>query len=213
MAFDKVIDSATLDADLTSVADAIRAKGGTSDALVFPAGFVSAVEAISAGGGLKFDMGSFTLSEDVSANLFTNPGNAVYGAPIPHNLGEIPDFIMVWTDHWAGLTADDTPPFTTQTMVGFIWLNGLTGMVGRASSAANYLNPVMVELNMTQNDYRISVAYPTSASYGYHNDRLPTAEYFRTYGKNNSTWWRGGVQYNYFVSKAWWNVGGVANAE
>ena len=38
-------------ADLSAVADAIRTKGGTSDALVFPSGFVSAVQAIQAGGG------------------------------------------------------------------------------------------------------------------------------------------------------------------
>ena len=36
---------------LVSVADAIRAKGGTSDALVFPDGFVSAISAIQTGGG------------------------------------------------------------------------------------------------------------------------------------------------------------------
>lgn len=51
MAYDKVIDSAELDADLTAVADAIRTKGGTSEALSFPDGFVSAVEGIQAGGG------------------------------------------------------------------------------------------------------------------------------------------------------------------
>lgn len=43
MAVDKLIDSAQLDADLTSVASAIRSKGGTSGSLVFPSGFVSAV--------------------------------------------------------------------------------------------------------------------------------------------------------------------------
>ena len=37
--------------DLVSVANAIRTKGGTSEALVFPDGFVSAVQAIQAGGG------------------------------------------------------------------------------------------------------------------------------------------------------------------
>lgn len=37
-------------ADLTAVADAIRAKGGTSGALAFPGGFVDAVRSIQAGG-------------------------------------------------------------------------------------------------------------------------------------------------------------------
>lgn len=36
-------------ADLTSVADAIRTKGGTSGQLVYPAGFVSAIQAIQTG--------------------------------------------------------------------------------------------------------------------------------------------------------------------
>ena len=38
-------------AELTSVADAIRAKGGTAAQLVYPDGFVSAINAIETGGG------------------------------------------------------------------------------------------------------------------------------------------------------------------
>ena len=51
MAIDKAIDSTQLDADLTSVANAIRTKGGTSASLAFPADFVSAIAAIPSGGG------------------------------------------------------------------------------------------------------------------------------------------------------------------
>ena len=51
MALDKLVDSSQLDADLTSVANAIRTKGGTSAQLSFPQGFVDAVGAISSGGG------------------------------------------------------------------------------------------------------------------------------------------------------------------
>lgn len=50
MAVDKLVDSTQLDSDLTSVANAIRTKGGTSAQLAFPAGFVSAVQAIPSGG-------------------------------------------------------------------------------------------------------------------------------------------------------------------
>ena len=46
MALDKLVDSAALDANLTSVANAIRAKGGISGPMAFPTGFVAAVEAI-----------------------------------------------------------------------------------------------------------------------------------------------------------------------
>lgn len=51
MALDTLVDSAQLDADLTSVANAIRAKTGGSAQLAFPAGFVSEIQAIPSGGG------------------------------------------------------------------------------------------------------------------------------------------------------------------
>lgn len=51
MAVDKLVDSTQLDADLTSVANAIRTKGGTSASLAFPADFVSAIADIPSGGG------------------------------------------------------------------------------------------------------------------------------------------------------------------
>ena len=56
MAVDKLVDSTQLDSDLTSVANAIRTKGGTSASLAFPEGFVSAVEAIPTGGGASYDL-------------------------------------------------------------------------------------------------------------------------------------------------------------
>ena len=51
MALDKVVDSAMLDAGMKSVADAIRAKAGTTDLLAWPDGFKAAVEGIQTGGG------------------------------------------------------------------------------------------------------------------------------------------------------------------
>lgn len=51
MSVDKLVDSTQLDSDLTSVANAIRTKGGTSASLAFPADFVSAIGAIPSGGG------------------------------------------------------------------------------------------------------------------------------------------------------------------
>ena len=51
MSADKLVDSTQLDNDLTSVANAIRAKSGGSGQLAFPAGFVSEIQAIPSGGG------------------------------------------------------------------------------------------------------------------------------------------------------------------
>lgn len=74
MALDKLVDSTQLDSDLTSVANAIRTKGGTSAQLAFPADFVSAVEAIPSGGGdpqedlLKLNSNTLTsFSADISS--------------------------------------------------------------------------------------------------------------------------------------------------
>ena len=50
MALDKVVDSAVLDAGMTVVADAIRAKAGITDQLVWPEGFKTAVDGIQTGG-------------------------------------------------------------------------------------------------------------------------------------------------------------------
>lgn len=50
MAVDKLVDSTQLDSDLTSVANAIRTKGGTSASLAFPSGFITAINNISGGG-------------------------------------------------------------------------------------------------------------------------------------------------------------------
>lgn len=73
MALDKVIDSAILDAELLTVADAIRAKGGTSDVLAFPEGFVSAVEAIAAGGGESGGIGAIKfVDEDITVEESTS---------------------------------------------------------------------------------------------------------------------------------------------
>ena len=72
MSVDKLVDSTQLDSDLTSIANAIRTKGGTSADLAFPAGFVSAVQAIPTGitptGTKQISItANGTTTEDVSA--------------------------------------------------------------------------------------------------------------------------------------------------
>jgi len=58
----------TTDTDLTSVANAIRTKGGTSANLTFPSGFVTAINAIPTGGG----------SQEVAATVYAaNSGNKI----------------------------------------------------------------------------------------------------------------------------------------
>ncbi len=49
MAYDKIVDSSALNADLTGIANAIRSKGGTSASLAFPAGFINAISQMETG--------------------------------------------------------------------------------------------------------------------------------------------------------------------
>ena len=73
MAIDKAIDSGALDASLTAVADAIRAKGGTNAALAFPDGFVSAIGAISTGSGAgnpNWGLGSNAVPSSLSGMFY-----------------------------------------------------------------------------------------------------------------------------------------------
>ena len=70
MAVDKLVDSSQLNADLTSVANAIRTKGGTSAQLAFPADFVSAIAAIPTGGGSSVKTGTVTPASRVNSVSF-----------------------------------------------------------------------------------------------------------------------------------------------
>lgn len=66
MSYRKVNDNS-----LASVADAIRSKGGTSGALVFPDGFVSAISAIQTGGGAPSRQAKLTItSTDYTGNCY-----------------------------------------------------------------------------------------------------------------------------------------------
>ena len=85
MAIDKAVDSAALNANLTTIANAIREKAGTSGALAFPAGFAEAIAGIKAGGDIKIAIGSVT---------YDNAGT-VNKAVITHNLGVVPNMFFM----------------------------------------------------------------------------------------------------------------------
>lgn len=63
MANYKIVDADQLDADMATVANAIRAKGGTSDPLAWPAGYKAAVEAISGDTSMEDGLIKRTLTE------------------------------------------------------------------------------------------------------------------------------------------------------
>ena len=200
MALDKVVDSAALDAEMTSVANAVRAKTGNTDMLAWPDGFLTAIAEITGGGGagLAYDMGEFVLDADTKV---------LHPPSLPHNLGEVPEFILVWTDDFVGLSEEN--PAAQQCNLGYIWLKNLCGLMQRLTSAATG-NALTVNLALNNADYRIQVGSPTSAVY---LTEQPTAEGLGLNQTGGNNYWRAGVTYKYFVSKAWWNTGGVANVE
>ena len=67
-------------ADLTAVADAIRAKGGISNPLVYPDGFVSAIQAIETGGGSGSDELVNSLIDRTISGEYVNNTVTLIGA-------------------------------------------------------------------------------------------------------------------------------------
>lgn len=94
MALDKLVDSTQLNTDLTSIANAIRTKGGTSAQLAFPQGFVSAIEAISGGGGVPgiadAEAGIITVETDIAT-----PANTATKLFPGLDLDFKPDFLWI----------------------------------------------------------------------------------------------------------------------
>ena len=65
--------------DLTKVASAIREKGGTSDPLVYPDGFVTAIQAIETGGGSGSDELVNSLVERTISGTYVNNTVTIIG--------------------------------------------------------------------------------------------------------------------------------------
>lgn len=85
-----------------SPSDVLKGKTFTSESGVQVEGTMEA----GGGNGLAYDMGEFVFDADtVNAGL------------VRHNLGEHPDFVLVWTDDFAGKANPDTGYATT---LGFV---------------------------------------------------------------------------------------------
>ena len=185
---------------LTNIADAIREKTGSTRTMNLEE-MAAAIAGITGGGGagLTYDMGEFVLDADTKA---------LKSPSIPHNLGEVPEFILVWTDDFAELSEEN--PAAQQYNLGYIWLKNLCGLMQNLTTTATG-NALTVNLILKSADYKIQVVSPNSVAY---LTAQPTAEGFglnQIAGLNH--YWRAGVTYKYFVSKAWWNIGGAVNAE
>lgn len=94
MAYDKVVDSAVLDAGLKQIADAIREKGGTSDNLDFPQAMADAIAAIEAGGGSLQATGDFSIIGSISGTY--TPSLPTYTIVVTVPSGITPKIIFMY---------------------------------------------------------------------------------------------------------------------
>ena len=138
MSVDKLVDSTQLDSDLTSVANAIRAKSGGSSSLAFPAGFVSEIGNIPSGGG-----GEVTL-HDYIVSTYDNP---LFTSYRDDNLTSLRTYALAYN-----------------TSIKRLVLPGLTGSAGGASMRGNaYLtmvdlgSPTLIDGLAFNGDSRLNV--------------------------------------------------------
>lgn len=105
MAVDKLVDSTQLEADLTSIANAIRSKSGGRESLAFPAGFVSEIGEIETGGITPTGTKQITITENgTTTEDVASYANAEITVNVPSSGGEepiIPDPIkdVVFVDY------------------------------------------------------------------------------------------------------------------
>lgn len=111
MALDALVDSTQLDSDLTSVANAIRTKGGTSASLAFPAGFVSAIDAIPTGGG-----GGSEIT--IASGTFVGDNNAHANGRMYIPIGKK----MPQTDFYILISAKNGEEYTYDSNYKWVWL-------------------------------------------------------------------------------------------
>ena len=69
MATYKVVDAEQLNADMSSVADSIRTKGGTTDALAWPDGYKTAIDSIPAGGAPSLQSKALTITSNGTVSV------------------------------------------------------------------------------------------------------------------------------------------------
>lgn len=188
MSVDKLVDSTQLNSDLTSIANAIRTRGGTSAQLAFPAGFVGAIAAIPSGGGgsLKYEIGSFTLANDANNTIVA----------IPHTLGEAPDVVFVWPD----ITG------TSGAQRGYIYLKAPIGETTQYTSSTGKSNyPVSAHYYISDvgPPLKTRVTVPSAPSYLVDTSTVPTSSNIYLIRFASSWTWYAGT-YKYFISEKWW---------
>lgn len=165
------MDYLTNDTDIKKVADAIRAKGGTSTPLAYPSGFVSAIQAIPSGSAKEEQEKTVTITANGTAEITPDSGKtlskvtAVVNVPQSGGGGPMsPEEMYEWIKSGGTALPDEqievTPPDSaTKVYIGYKdqYGNAWTGMCVKggylASSLPNlgYNDCVMWDYNQDNN--------------------------------------------------------------
>lgn len=163
--------------DLKTVADAIRAKAGVSDTLVFPSGFADAVAAIAAGSGMDMDVGEIVLE---ASNL---------DLTIPTTKKQ--KYVVVFLDGnplALGLTA-----YQIYAGVAYAGADGVAGYGGNLW--VNYTGTIINTGGAHEEGYTNGDANPQKGPV-FNDNNIQMA---RKLSGTNSNAWAAGVTYKYFA--------------
>lgn len=126
------------DTQLTTLANAIRAKGGTSDPLTFPDGFVSAIESIASEGGSSGGVQMLTGTQTIEFDTEAEDGEMIM---VVNDVPFTADGAIVWhtssySTHYY-VRGEQTLLFavgspTSAGTTGLCYDYGLTGFKGNA---------------------------------------------------------------------------------
>lgn len=168
-----------------SIADAIRKKKKVNTKYLLS----QMPEAISTIGEEKtWEIGEFSLTED--SNSIT----------VTHNLGEVPGFILVWTDAFKDLPI----PTDFNNIAGLIWFNNLFGLPQiLTSTLTSESNATSVAFAVSKNDTTKRLTFYRAASASNFPHDI-TAQSFTAPAPSASSKWRANVTYKYLVAKSWW---------
>lgn len=156
MALDKLVDSTQLDNNLTSVANAIRAKSGGTSQLAFPAGFVSEIGNIPGGGGITpTGTKEITITENgTTTEDVTNYASAQITVNVPSSGG-------------SGVLSGSFTPESNSLTVTITVDRTVTGLAIKASSANPYGSGVRVVSAILMTDTALApISAVTSNSSG-----------------------------------------------
>ena len=164
MAYDKVIDSAFLNNGLTAIADKIREKTGTTDALVFPEGFVTAIDSIEGGGEAEKLNALYRItSQYIAAVMLPADWNGTTWYKSYYNSG----------DGWVGVDGKLIVLADVADLSGRYQYNPATNTMYYCPSAS----PTNYTINAYKYDLGVSLDTYDKVYQGAHNDEYPIGTY------------------------------------